>query len=58
MRIGNWAGQTAAIVDDETGEIIDAYVFVAVLPFSGYAVRDNCGSNGSRFISLVYLAFL
>ena len=32
----DWAGQTAAIIDDETGEVIDAYVFVAVLPYSGY----------------------
>jgi transposase len=33
----DWAGQTAAIVDDETGEIIPAYVFVAVLSYSQYA---------------------
>jgi transposase len=32
----DWAGQTAVIIDDETGEVIDAYVFVAVLPYSGY----------------------
>lgn len=32
----DWAGQTATIIDDETGEVIDAYVFVAVLPYSGY----------------------
>ncbi len=32
----DWAGQTAAITDDTTGEVIDAYVFVAVLPYSGY----------------------
>lgn len=32
----DWAGQTAAIIDDETGEVIDTYVFVAVLPYSGY----------------------
>jgi transposase len=32
----DWAGQTAAIIDDETGEPIDAFVFVAVLPYSGY----------------------
>lgn len=32
----DWAGQTAAIIDDETGEVIDVYVFVAVLPYSGY----------------------
>jgi len=33
----DWAGQTAAIVNDETGEIIPAYVFVAVLSYSQYA---------------------
>lgn len=32
----DWAGQTAAIIDDTTGEVINAYVFVAVLPYSGY----------------------
>ena len=33
----DWAGQTAALVDSDTGEIIDAYVFVATLPYSGYS---------------------
>lgn len=33
----DWAGKTAAIVDDETGEIIPAYVFVAALSYSQYA---------------------
>jgi transposase len=33
----DWAGQTAAIINDETGEIIPAYVFVAVLSYSQYA---------------------
>lgn len=33
----DWAGQTAAIVDTDTGEIIPAYIFVAVLSASGYA---------------------
>jgi transposase len=33
----DWAGQTAGIVDSDTGEVLDAYVFVAVLPYSGYA---------------------
>jgi transposase len=32
----DWAGQTAAVIDDETGEVIDAHVFVAALPYSGY----------------------
>ena len=33
----DWAGQTASIVDNDTGEIIPVYVFVAVLPYSQYA---------------------
>ncbi len=33
----DWAGQTATIIDNITGEIISAYVFVASLPCSQYA---------------------
>lgn len=33
----DWAGQTARIIDTDTGELIQAYVFVAALPYSGYA---------------------
>lgn len=33
----DWAGQTAGIVDTDTGEIIPAYIFVATLPYSGYS---------------------
>jgi hypothetical protein len=33
----DWAGQTAEIIDTDTGEVIDAYVFVATLPYSGYS---------------------
>lgn len=33
----DWAGQNAFIVDTDTGELIKAYVFVAVLSYSGYA---------------------
>ena len=33
----DWAGQTAKLIDTDTGEEIDAYVFVAALPYSGYA---------------------
>lgn len=32
----DWAGQTASLVDADTGEIVDAQIFVAVLPYSGY----------------------
>ncbi|MEI2641453.1 MAG: IS21 family transposase [Candidatus Nanopelagicales bacterium] len=31
----DWAGDTVAIADAVTGEVVKAYLFVAVLPFSG-----------------------
>jgi len=36
----DWAGQTARLTDSDTGEIIDAYIFVAALPYSGYAYAE------------------
>jgi transposase len=33
----DWAGQTVTLVDAETGEVLPAYVFVAVLSCSQYA---------------------
>lgn len=33
----DWAGDTAKVIDTDTGEIIPAYVFVATLPYSGYS---------------------
>ena len=36
----DWAGQTAGIIDTDTGEVIEAYIFVAVLPYSGYAYAE------------------
>jgi transposase len=36
----DWAGQTAYIVDADTGEALDAYLFVAALPYSGYAYAE------------------
>jgi transposase len=36
----DWAGQTAQLVDSDTGEVLDAYVFVAALPYSGYAYAE------------------
>jgi transposase len=33
----DWAGSTAFITDTDTGELIPAYMFVAALPYSGYA---------------------
>ena len=32
----DWAGDTIPLVDAVTGEVVKAYLFVAVLPFSGY----------------------
>jgi len=49
MRIGHkpgevmevdWAGQTAFIRNTDTGQPIKAYVFVAVLPYSGYTYAE------------------
>ena len=36
----DWVGDTAAVIDTDTGEIIPAYVFVATLPYSGYSYAD------------------
>jgi len=36
----DWAGQTANFVDPDTGEVLDAFVFVAALPYSGYAYAE------------------
>ena len=36
----DWAGQTAAIVDRVTGEVVPAYVFVATLPCSQYSYAE------------------
>jgi transposase len=33
----DWAGQTAQIVDRDTEEIMDAYIFVSALAYSGYS---------------------
>ena len=33
----DWAGDTAAVIDTDTGEVLPAYVFVATLPYSGYS---------------------
>ena len=41
----DWAGQTAHLVDADTGELLDAYIFVAALPYSGYAYAEAFGSQ-------------
>lgn len=33
----DWAGDTAFVIDTDTGEQIPAYIFVSSLPYSGYA---------------------
>ena len=33
----DWAGDVANVINTDTGELIPAYVFVATLPYSGYA---------------------
>ena len=33
----DWAGDTVAVIDTDTGEMIPVYVFVATLPYSGYS---------------------
>ncbi|MDQ1248638.1 MAG: hypothetical protein QG597_3011, partial [Actinomycetota bacterium] len=32
----DWAGDTLPVADAVSGEVVKAYLFVAVLPFSGY----------------------
>lgn len=44
----DWAGQTAGITDTDTGERLPAYLFVAVLPYSGYAYILIMESGGRR----------
>lgn len=36
----DWAGKTAFIVDANTGEAIDVYLFVSSLPYSGYSYAE------------------
>jgi transposase len=36
----DWAGQTAGVISTDTGESMDAYVFVSALPYSGYAYAE------------------
>jgi transposase len=48
----DWAGQTASIIDSDTGEAIDTYVFVAVLSCSQYAyVEAFLSQNQENWIS-------
>jgi transposase len=48
----DWAGQTAGIIDTDTGEIIPAYIFVSALPHSGYAYAEAfLGQNQEDWIT-------
>ena len=42
----DWAGDTATVIDTDTGEAIPAYVFVSSLPYSGYAYVEAFFSIG------------
>ena len=44
----DWAGQTAHIVDTDTGELIKEYLFVAVLPYSGYSYVEAFQDMGQE----------
>jgi transposase len=37
----DWAGQTAHLTNADTGEVLDVYLFVSVLPYSGYAYAET-----------------
>ena len=37
----DWAGDTAQILDTDTGESIKVYIFVATLPYSGYSYVEG-----------------
>ena len=48
----DWAGQKMEIVDNETGEIITANIFVAVLAYSGYAyVEAFLGNDQETWVT-------
>lgn len=44
----DWAGDKAHIIDTDTGELIDEYLFVASLPCSGYAYVEAFPSMASE----------
>ena len=41
----DWAGDTAHIIDTDTGEPIAVYVFVATLPYSGYSAYSELAEH-------------
>lgn len=40
----DWAGGTVPVINIETGEIMNTYVFVSALSYSGYAYAEACWS--------------
>ena len=54
----DWNGKTAEVIDITTGEKLSAYIFVAVLPFSGYAyVEASFSMNQECWIEAHVNAF-
>jgi len=51
----DWAGQTAHVVSTDTGEALDAYVFVATLPYSGYAYAEAFWSQDQEAWSAAHV---
>lgn len=50
----DWAGQTTQIVDTDTGGVIMACAFVAVLPYSGYTYQaERRGYFASPLLSSI-----
>jgi transposase len=39
----DWAGTTAHLIDSATGEVTEAYIFVAALPYSAYSYAEAFG---------------
>jgi transposase len=44
----DWVGQTAAIIDRDTGEIVTMYVFVGVPSYSQYAYVEAFPSQNQE----------
>lgn len=54
----DWAGQTAEVIDTDTGEVLPAYIFVSSLAYSGYAyVEAFFSMNQECWISAHVNAF-
>lgn len=38
----DWVGDTAEVIDPDTGEVLKVYVFAACLPYSNYLYAEGC----------------